>query len=295
MRATGSSTVTSPAGAIHSIVPRDALRDGRPEGDRPGLRHLSEHAPGLDAVAGGDERREAPAPFVVERDPRARRRAAALPPLRAGAACRRRRRRGGPGRAPPAAAAPSPTTGSPGRIPPVYAYTWTVATAPSSAITSPGSRRSPTSTSSSIAGGEVVDLDDGAVDTADAAGAHRHRRSSSSSSDRDRPVDERRQRVVDRGLPLAADDPSEPGRVQLELGLRAELVARGPGEAVEQLADSGRPLARAGPPLATSAAAPRPAGAAPAGGARGPAASPSLAVAPLPVQLPARPRGVPGP
>ena len=45
---------------------------------------------------------------------------------------------------------PVVTTSSPGRTPPVYAYTWMVAASESRAMTSPGSFRAPTSTRSSI-------------------------------------------------------------------------------------------------------------------------------------------------
>ena len=73
-------------------------------------------------------------------------------------------------------------TGSPGLTPPVYAYTWTVAILP---VEGDHLARQPGLADLDELehpGVETVGLDNGPVDAADSAGAHRHSRSSSSPS-----------------------------------------------------------------------------------------------------------------
>jgi hypothetical protein len=159
----------------------NTLWDGHPEGDRPGLGHLSEHCPSLDPVAQRDERRERPAPVVVER--------LSLPSIAQQLA--------GPGEPAQHAVEDASEESRPELRPQRMTRSGDRVSRPDSArvgvhldggdvaVEGDHLARQP-----GLAhldelehpGSEVVDLDDGPVDTTNASGAHCHRISSSSSS-----------------------------------------------------------------------------------------------------------------
>src|SRR5581483_8926199 len=163
------------------------------------------------------------------------------------------RRRSIPSKTPPrspgpssaASGAPVAAAGSPGASPPVYSYTCTVARSPSIAITSPGSRASPSSTSSSMATppkpststtGPLTRtirgfvMTDAGVLRAPAPDASGPQPLHLAPEPLEAPLGERVERVVDAPRPGAGAHAARLGRVELEHGVRPELGARGLGE-----------------------------------------------------------------